>query len=102
MELDQWFSKSHEIHNILNSKVLANILEPFIRDMAHKNLHIRKTSIFSKSFWIAKQKQKKQKKTNSLPVCNADDEHEMPHHALILNIGILVKASHTFYLQLDV
>lgn len=70
-----------EIYDILDSKVLANILAPSLRDMAHKKLHTQKTSRFSKSFGLPN-KNKKQKKTNSLSVCNANDEHEVPHHAL--------------------
>ena len=90
-----------EIYDILDSKVLANILAPSLRDMAHKKLHTQKTSRFSKSFGLPN-KNKKQKKTNSLSVCNAKMSMRCPTMHLAPHIGILVKASCTFSLQLDV
>lgn len=35
-----------EIYDILDSKVLANILAPSLRDMAHKKLHTKNKQIF--------------------------------------------------------
>jgi len=78
MELVQWFLRSHEIYDILDSKVLVRAIP---KGYGTQKIMHKKQADFLRAL-DCQTKTKKQKKTNSLSVCNANDEHEVPHHAL--------------------